>query len=242
MNPININADLGEGTGNDEALMPMLASCSIACGGHFGDEESMRTAVRLAKKYHVKVGAHPSFPDVENFGRQKLTMTKQELRESVFYQIQRLVAICNEEEVVLHHVKPHGALYNYAAIDAPTADAIVEAILDSKLRPKLYTQYNSILYHKAKNLLPIVPEAFIDRRYTPELHLQSRSEEGAIITTPEIAWQQLLGFIKDNKVRTSDGFKDIVAETFCIHSDHVNNVAMLTFLKEKLVAHNYKIG
>ena len=241
MKKININADLGEGTGNDEALMPMLASCSIACGGHYGDEKTMRTAVRLAKKYDVKVGAHPSFPDVEHFGRQRLTMTKQELQKTVYEQIMRLVSICNEEDVLLHHVKPHGALYNYAAIDAPTADAFVEAILDTTLRPKLYTQHNSILYHKAKNLLSIVPEAFVDRRYTPELHLQSRSEEGAIIASPEKAWQQLKGFILDAKVSTKEGRKNIVAETFCMHSDHNNAVAMLTYLKEQLAAQNYEI-
>jgi UPF0271 protein len=239
---VNINADLGEGTGNDAALMPMLASCSIACGGHYGDEDTMRTAVQLAKKYGVKVGAHPSFPDVENFGRERLTMTKQELQKTIYEQIMRLVVICNEEEVELHHVKPHGALYNYAAIDAPTADAIVEAILKTGLRPKLYTQHDSILYHKAKNLLPIVPEAFIDRGYAPTLKLKPRSEAGALITLPEMAWEQLKGFIIDQKVNTSEGFKDIEAETFCIHSDHKGSIEILAFIKKKLSEYNFQIG
>lgn len=242
MKKVNINADLGEGTGNDAALMPMLASCSIACGGHYGDEDTMRTAVQLAKKYGVKVGAHPSFPDVENFGRERLTMTKQELQKTIYEQIMRLVAICNEEEVELHHVKPHGALYNYAAIDAPTADAIVEAILETGLRPKLYTQHDSILCHKAKNLLPIVPEAFIDRGYTPTLKLKPRSEAGALITLPEMAWEQLKGFIIDQKVNTSEGFKDIEAETFCIHSDHKGSIEILAFIKKKLSEYNFQIG
>jgi len=239
---ININADLGEGTGNDAALMPMLASCSIACGGHFGDEDTMRTSVQLAKKCGVKVGAHPSFPDLENFGRKKLTMTNLELQKSVYEQIMKLVVICNQEGVELHHVKPHGALYNYAALDAPTADAIVEAILETKLRPKLYTQHDSVLYQKAKNLLPIVPEAFIDRGYTPDLKLKPRSEAGALITSPEMAWEQLRGFILDQKVNTSEGFKAIIAETYCIHSDHKGSVEMLTFIKKKLSEYNLQIG
>ncbi len=242
MKTININADLGEGTGNDAALMPMLASCSIACGGHYGDEDTMRTAVRLAKKYGVKIGAHPSFPDLENFGRERLTITRAALQKTVYEQIMRLVAICNEEEVELHHVKPHGALYNYAAIDAPTADAIVEAILETKLRPKLYTQHDSILYHKANNLLPIVPEAFIDRGYTPDLKLKPRSEAGALIASPEMAWAQLRGFIFDQKVSTDDGFKSIIAQTFCLHSDHKNAVEILAFIKERLTNQNCSIG
>ncbi|EDM43138.1 hypothetical protein SCB49_11704 [unidentified eubacterium SCB49] len=239
---ININADLGEGTGNDAALMPMLASCSIACGGHYGDEDTMRTSVQLAKKYGVKVGAHPSFPDLENFGRKKLTMTKKELQKSVYEQIMKLVVICNQEGVELHHVKPHGALYNCAAIDAPTADAIVEAILETKLRPKLYTQHDSVLYQKSKNLLPIVPEAFIDRGYTSDLKLKPRSEAGALITSPEMAWEQLRGFILDQKVNTTEGFKTIMAETYCIHSDHKGSIAMLTFVKKKLSEYNLQIG
>ena len=242
MKIININADLGEGTGNDKALMPMLASCSIACGGHYGDEKTMRTALRLAKKYNVKVGAHPSFPDLENFGREKLTLTKDELRSTVYEQIMRLAIICDEEDIPLHHVKPHGALYNYAAIDAATADAIVEAILDTKLRPKLYIQHDSILYHKAKNLLPVVPEAFIDRGYSPDLKLKLRSEEGAVITSPEEAWEQLIGFVENNKVSTAAGDKAIIAETFCLHSDHGNAVEILRYLKQKLTELNYRIG
>ena len=242
MKIININADLGEGTGNDKALMPMLASCSVACGGHYGDENTMRTALRLAKKYNVKVGAHPSFPDLENFGREKLTLTKDELRSTVYEQIMRLAIICDEEDIPLHHVKPHGALYNYAAIDAATADAIVEAILDTKLRPKLYIQHDSILYHKAKNLLPVVPEAFIDRGYSPDLKLKSRSEEGAVITSPEEAWEQLIGFVENNKVSTAAGDKAIIAETFCLHSDHGNAVEILRYLKQKLTELNYRIG
>ena len=220
----------------------MLASCSIACGGHYGDEDTMRTAVRLAKKHNVKVGAHPSFPDLENFGRKILTITKAELQKTVYEQIMRLVVICEEEGMQLHHVKPHGALYNYAVIDAPTADAIVAAILDIQLRPKLYTQHDSILYHKAKNLLSIIPEAFIDRRYTPELRLLPRDRERAVIDAPVAAWGQLKILIEDQKVYTEAGLTAIVAETYCIHSDHANSVALLQYIKEQLTNLNYTVG
>ncbi|MCW9037555.1 LamB/YcsF family protein, partial [Altibacter sp.] len=190
--PIDINADLGEGTGNDENIMPLITSCSIACGGHYGTDVSMRTAVQLAKKHHVGVGAHPSFPDRDHFGRKVLSMTKSELTRSIFDQLIHFYAVCETEAVSVHHIKLHGALYNYAAVDAPTADAVVEAIIATKIRPKLYVPHRSILAKKAENLLPLVFEAFIDRRYNDDLSLVDRSKKGALIESPQQAWQQLL--------------------------------------------------
>ena len=138
MKTIDINSDLGEGMDNDPLIMPLISSCNIACGGHYGDEESMRTTVRLAMKHKVKIGAHPAFPDKDNFGRKVLTMTKSELCQSVFDQLLHFYAICEIENAPVHHIKLHGALYNYAAKDAPTADAVVEAIVATKIRPKFY--------------------------------------------------------------------------------------------------------
>ena len=155
LNRIDINADLGEGSPYDAILMPLISSCSIACGGHFGNEKTMRAAVQLAKKHKVKIGAHPSFPDMENFGRKVLPMTANELSESVFHQLNSFLSVCESEEVFVHHIKLHGALYNYAAIDAPTADAVLEGILATQMRSKLYVPYGSVLAKKAENLLPL---------------------------------------------------------------------------------------
>lgn len=235
MTKIDINADLGEGNENDALLMPLISSCSIACGGHFGNEKTMRTAVKLAKKHNVKIGAHPSFPDKDNFGRKVLTLSKNELTNSVFEQIMLFIAICKTENVALHHIKLHGALYNYSAIDAPTSDAVVDAIIATKLRPKLYLPFNSILSKKAENLLPLAYEAFIDRRYNDDLSLVSRSSAGATIESSKLAWEQLFNMITESKVTTiSDSNKKINASTYCIHSDTPNALKTLEYISSKM--------
>jgi len=240
---IDINADLGEGSGRDEQLMPLISSCSIACGGHYGNDATMRQAIRLAKKYNVKVGAHPSFPDTDNFGRKVLTMTKNELKTAIHEQLIRFYKICDAEEIPIHHIKLHGALYNYAAIDAPTADSVIEAIIESKKRPKLYLQHNSILHKKAENLLPLVFEAFIDRRYTAQGTLLPRSEEGAVITVASAAWDQLENIFKDKKVSTVSGkLIPLEASTFCIHSDNEQAVTILEYLHLKLKERNITVA
>ncbi len=236
MMTIDINSDLGEGTGNDPEIMPLISSCNIACGGHYGDEESMRTTVRLALKHNVKIGAHPAFPDKDNFGRKVLTLTKSELSESVFNQLLQFYAVCETEDAPVHHIKLHGALYNYAAKDAPTADAVVEAIVATKIRPKLYVPYNSILAGKAENLMPLVFEAFIDRAYNEDLSLVARGTEGAIIHDPELAWEQLLAMASRQEVTTIGGVtRAITASTYCIHGDHPNSVAILKYIHDRLI-------
>lgn len=112
---IDINADIGEGIGNEADLMPLLSSCNIACGGHAGDSETMRMCVELAKLHRVKIGAHPSFPDTENFGRKIVDMSCSALYQSIKNQIKALMRVVREQHAALHHVKPHGALYNLAA-------------------------------------------------------------------------------------------------------------------------------
>lgn len=235
---IDINSDLGEGAGHDEQLMQLISSCSIACGGHFGDEFTMKIAVRLAKKHGVKVGAHPSFPDKDNFGRKVLTMTKSELTEAVFDQLLAFYAVCETEDIPIHHIKLHGALYNYAAKDAATADAIVEAIVATKIRPNLYVQHGSILHKKAENLVPLVFEAFIDRSYNEDLSLVSRSNSHALIVEPEAAWQQLYALITKGIITTvNHEVKPIIASTFCVHGDHEYSVAILKYIHIQMANH-----
>ena len=235
LDAIDLNVDLGEGSPYDAQLMPLISSCNIACGGHFGNDATMRTAIQLAKKYDVKVGAHPSFPDVDNFGRKVLTITKQELSESIFQQLLRFYAVCETEAIPVHHIKLHGALYNYAAIDAPTADAVVEGIVATKFRPKLYLPFHSILAKKAKNLLPLEYEAFIDRRYNDDLSLVSRNEEGAVLTSPEAAWNQLYLMLEQQEVKTKqNNQRPIKASTYCIHGDTLNAVAILQFIRRQM--------
>jgi len=232
---IDINADLGEGSINDALLMPLISSCSIACGGHFGNESTMRTAVQLAKKHRVKIGAHPSFPDVENFGRKVLPMTKNELSESIFQQLVRFISVCELEDLPINHIKLHGALYNYAAMDAPTADAVLEGILATQIRPKLYVPYGSVLAKKAKNLLPLEYEAFIDRQYNDDLSLVPRVEKDAVICTPDGAWGQLRLMIENQIVKTKQlNNVSIKAITYCIHSDTPNVVEILLYIRKQM--------
>jgi len=232
---IDINADLGEGSPNDAQLMPLISSCSIACGGHFGNEITMRTAVQLAKKHKVKIGAHPSYPDVKNFGRKVLPMPKSLLSEAVRQQLVRFISICESEEIQVHHIKLHGALYNYAVIDAPTAEAVLKGIMATKIRPKLYVPYGSVLAKKAKPLLPLEYEAFIDRKYNDDLSLLSRTEKDAVIESPEDAWAQLSLMLDDQIVETKQKSNiAIKASTFCIHSDTSNAIKILAYIRLKL--------
>ena len=239
---IDINADLGEGSGNDAEIMPFISSCNIACGGHAGTEKSMRQTIRLAHKHGTKVGAHPSFPDRDNFGRKVMSLTKSELSEAVLRQLQDFLAVCESENEPLHHIKLHGALYNYTAQDGAASDAVVEAILATGIRPKLYVLHNSVLHRKAENLLPLEFEAFIDRRYTDDARLLSRSEPSAIIDSPESAWKQLQMMIEDQVVESVSGkYVPIKANTYCIHGDHANSVAILTFIISRLKKHNIQL-
>lgn len=243
INPIDINADLGEGSPNDALLMPLISSCNIACGGHFGTDKSMNETIELAKKYDVKIGAHPSFPDKDNFGRKLLTMTKAELTEAIFFQLLRFTAVCEMAEATFHHVKLHGALYNYAAKDAPTADAVVEAITAMKYRPTLYLPYGSVLHRKAENLFPLKFEAFIDRRYNLDGSLVSRTEVDAVIQNKEAAWEQLLNMIEKQVVRTRKGeWIPVNANTFCIHGDHKHSVEIMSYISEQLRKHNIELA
>ncbi len=232
---IDINADLGEGTGLDAAIMPLISSCSIACGGHYGTDESMRNTIRLAEKHMVKIGAHPSFPDTDNFGRKVLTITKSDLTESVYHQMLQFLAICETEEATVHHIKLHGALYNYAAKDAATADAVVDAICNLGIRPKLYVPHGSVLHRKAENLLPLVFEAFIDRRYADDGTLIKRSHPKALINNPVDAWENLYSMLHNKEVVSLSGRAiPIVANTFCVHGDTPNSVKILDYINEQL--------
>lgn len=233
---IDINVDVGEGVNNESQLMPYISSCNIACGGHAGDLKAMRTVVNLAKKHHVKVGAHPSFPDKNNFGRQIIKMSHKELVSSLRRQIFSLIKILNEERVILHHVKPHGALYNLATKDVSTALIIIEVMKSLPTETKLYVPYNSVIAKLAiKENIPIVYEAFADRNYNDDLTLVSREEENAIISDSDEMFNHVYRMIKHQKVKTVNGVEvKIKPDTFCVHGDNSKAVDLIKNLKEKL--------
>ena len=222
----DVNCDMGEGIGNDELIMPYINSANIACGYHAGDEETMRQTILLAKKYNVNIGAHPSFLDRENFGRREINKSLKEVYELVSAQINLLQKIVSGNNAELHHVKPHGALYNMAAKDKVLAQAIAKAVKDIDENLILFGLSNSFLISEAKAIgLKTASEVFADRTYREDGSLTPRLHANAMIEDADEAIQQVLMMVKQQKVKTVSGKEiPIVAETICIHGDGKNAV------------------
>ena len=218
---IDINCDLGEGIGNDALIMPYISSANIACGYHAGDENTMRETVQLCKKYNVAVGAHPSYPDKENFGRTDMLLHPGEIYEMIVKQINCLEKIATENHAEIHHVKPHGALYNMAARDKSLAPFVALAILDTNPKYVLYGLSGSYLIKEGKALgVKTANEVFADRAYKDDGSLISRSKPGALIEDTDKAVAQVLQMVKEGTVNSITGKKiPIIADTICIHGD-----------------------
>ncbi len=229
---MDINCDLGEGTGNDEKIMPFITSCNIACGGHTGDINSITETIRLAKKYNVKIGAHPSFPDKENFGRVPVEMPEEELKNELRQQILLIEEIADKERVKLHHLKPHGALYNLAVNDKKTAKIIIDLMRDQGKGLSLYLPFNSLIeVLSQKYKIPYFYEVFADRAYREDLSLVSRKESGALIEDPQVIYQRVKKMITEKKVVTILGKEvKIKVDTICIHGDNPNAVEIAKLL------------
>ena len=240
---IDINADVGEGLSNEADLMPFLSSCNIACGGHAGDIETMTEVVRLANKQNVKIGAHPSFPDKENFGRAIMKLSSTDLYNSLKAQIRSLQSVLEKEKAQLHHVKPHGTLYNLAAKDEKTAKVIVEVVKRLELSLSIYAPFNSELARVAKQEnIEVVFEAFADRNYNDDLSLVSRQNKDAIISDKVEVLNHILYMKNHEKVKTVNGSEvSLKASTFCVHGDTENALEILRFLNEELPKNNIKI-
>ena len=240
---IDINVDVGEGIGNEGLLMPYIASCNIACGGHAGDVETMCNIVKLAEQHSVKIGAHPSFPDKENFGRQPMDMSCAALFSSIKNQIDDLIKVLNKENALLHHVKPHGALYNMAVVDERMAKVIIEVMKSIALPIKLYAPYKSIIAELAKKEnIEIRYEAFADRNYNDDLTLVSRSENNAVIEDVDMVFEHVFRMISSEKVKTIEGLEiNMKADTYCVHGDNAKVVDLVKNLNIKLELKGYKI-
>jgi len=231
---LDINVDVGEGFNNESQIMPYIYSCNIACGGHAGDNDSMKAVVKLAKKHNVKIGAHPSFPDKVHFGREIIEMSSANLYTSLMKQIRGLIHVLNEEHIQLRHIKPHGALYNLAASDSKTANVIIEVVKSIAYPLKLYAPYGSVIANLAeKEKIPVTYEVFADRNYNNDLTLVSRREEKAVITSSKEVIEHTSRMLLKGKVKTIQGNElDIKADTFCIHGDNPKAVDLIKKLKE----------
>lgn len=240
---IDINCDLGEGLVREEALFPYISSCNIACGGHAGDLASMAETVARAQSYKIAIGAHPSYPDREGFGRSVMEIGEDRLVDSIREQLDALDGVVEAAGTRLHHIKAHGALYNQTARDPGTARAYLKAVLDYRDRALLFVPYGSVVSTMAEAMgFGIWYEAFADRNYGPDLGLVPRGEKDAMIREPEKALAHILSMIKDGKVLLLDGqYRDIVAQTICVHSDTPSALEILTYLSRELPKHRVKV-
>lgn len=235
---IDLNADLGEGCDNDEALLALVSSANIACGWHAGDAVTMARTVAIALAHGVAVGAHPSFPDRENFGRTEMQREPEAIYADVLYQIGALDAIVRAQGGRLAHVKPHGALYNMAAKDARLSDAIVRAVRDFNPGLTLFALAGSETVRVARAAgLPVREEVFADRGYNPDGSLVRRGTPGALHEDEAVALAQTLTMVREQRVRAIDGsWVPIRAETVCLHGDGAHALAFARRIRERLAA------
>jgi UPF0271 protein len=233
---IDLNADLGEGAGSDEALLGLVSSANIACGWHAGDAKTMRQCVRWAIEHGVAIGAHPSFPDRENFGRSTMHLPPDEIVANVLYQVGALAAIVKAEGGKLSHVKPHGQLYNQAVKEPELADALCEAVrrFDPSLRFFGLAGSGMIDAARRAGLTP-VEEVFADRGYMPDGSLVPRSQPGALIEDEEQSLAQTLSLVRDRKVTAIDGSTvPVNAQTVCLHGDGAHALAFARRIRDRL--------
>ena len=215
---IDLNCDMGENIGNDEDIMPQITSANIACGFHAGDEIIMRNTVRLAKKYGVAVGAHPAWKDFEGFGRREMALPSDEVEALVLYQIGALYAIAKAEGLELHHVKPHGALYNQAAKNKGLASAIVRAVKRFGVDLILVGLAGSSLVEAGVEAgLQVANEGFPDRNYNSDGTLVSRKQANAMIDSPEEIAVHAVQLAQQGI--TIEG-QQVHVDTLCLHGDH----------------------
>ena len=229
---IDLNCDMGENAGNDEAIMPYITSANIACGFHAGDSRTMLETVRLAKQYGVAVGAHPSWKDMEGFGRREMMLPPDEVEALMLYQIGALAAIAKAESIELHHVKPHGALYNQAAKDRDLANAIARAVKRFSGELILVGLAGSGLIEAGIKVgLRVANEGFPDRNYNPNGTLVARKESNAIIELPEEVAAQAMDLIQ-NGILFDD--KRVKVDTLCLHGDHPRVVENAKLIQETI--------
>lgn len=222
---LTLNADIGEGFPNDAALAPFIDYANIACGGHYGNMETIVSALQLMINHNVKVGAHPSYPDLENFGRASLlgVMPHDRISESLIEQLSSFKKAAEKFNITSYHVKPHGALYNDSYYNEDIAKIIVDSIIQTSPDSTIAVmcQPGSKLEKASKEAgLPVILEGFIDRRYKKDGTLTPRSQNGSVLEGVEELTRQIVGFAKYGAIVSDSGeLIPVVVDTLCIHSD-----------------------
>lgn len=235
---IDLNSDLGEGSGADAEIMPFITSANIACGAHAGDDATMETTVALALQHHVRIGAHPGYRDAASFGRTPLDIPAATLRADLRAQIETLRGVAERAGARVTHVKAHGALYNQGERDNAVAGTIARAVAEVDPQLVLVAPPGSAMARAAENAgLRLAREGFIDRAYEADGTLRSRRLPGALITDPATAARQALSFVIDGGVIAQGGrFLRLEVDTLCVHGDTPGAASILRAVRAALVA------
>jgi UPF0271 protein len=247
MKKIDLNCDMGESygawqMGADAEVMPHISSANIACGFHGGDPATIRKTVRLALDHGVAIGAHPSLPDLQGFGRRPMKISPQDMYDLVVYQAGAVEGFTRAAGAKLHHIKCHGALYNMAAIDEGLSEAMVRAARD--LGAMLYVLSNSKNFQVAKKAgIPVCGEVFADRGYSDDGTLAPRDKPGGMIVDAAKSVQQALAMIEDGTVISVNGKRvPVAADTLCLHGDQPGAAAFAAALRKAFKERNISVA
>lgn len=248
MPSIDLNCDLGESfgaytIGMDAQVIPYVTSANVACGFHAGDAVVMERTVALCKASGAAVGAHPGLPDLQGFGRRVMKISPAEAGAFVTYQVGALKAFCDAAGVPLHHVKPHGALYNMAGRDRELADAIARAVQSAAPGAVLLALSGSEMVRAAQAIgLPVASEVFADRGYRPDGSLVPRGTPGAMIEDEDEAIARVIRMVKEGKVKASDGTDIAIrADSVCVHGDGPKALAFVQKISAALPASGVEV-
>lgn len=248
MKTIELSCDLGEaadaeGRRIEETIWEGIGAANVACGGHAGDEESMRDAAFRAAHLGVILGAHPSYPDREGFGRRRIEISSKDLRDSLIAQIDALRSVASEAGVGVRRVKPHGALYNEAFADEALAATVADAVASIDEPIALVAQPGSMLLALASRRgIPTIREAFADRAYAADGSLMPRSRGGSLLVDPRAAAAQAVRLARDGDVLTDGGPVAVEFETLCIHGDMEGAVLRLSAIRDALTRAGFALG
>lgn len=245
---VDLNSDLGESFGNytlgmDEEILKFVSSANVACGWHAGDALVMEETVALAKKYGTAVGAHPGFPDLMGFGRRNMAVTPEEAKAYVKYQLGALKAFTDSHGIKVQHVKPHGALYNMAAVDEKLAKAMCEAVYEVDKDIIFMGLAGSKMITAAEEIgLKVCSEVFADRAYNDDGTLVSRKLPGSVIKDKELAIRRVVRMVKEGKVKSINGNDiSIKADSICVHGDNPKALEFVKNIRKTLEAEGVEI-
>ena len=245
---ICLNSDIGElpgeaGRAMDRAILDVVSRCNIACGGHAGDEQSMRATLKAAKARNVVAGVHPSYPDRENFGRKSVALAREELEVSLRQQVRTLTSLARQQGVAVDHLKPHGALYNDAARDTSLAESVIRIAREARIQTIIGPPNSMLSKIALATGMGFLAEGFADRRYAGDGSLVPRTEPQAMLEQPEDQIAQVIGMIETGTVIAVNGKSvPLQIDTICLHGDTAGAVQSALALREALHERDIEIS